>query len=72
MQKCCSNFLAMLFNLLFLLKLQLCASPNVQIYLNRDNSPQDLYAMIFVSSLLYELGNRKSSSTISAESKIAG
>lgn len=69
MQKCCYEFIALFFNLFFPFDITtLCQS----LCTNRDNSLQDLYKMAFVSSLLYELGNRKSSSTISAESKIAG
>ena len=68
MKKCCYEFIALFF-IFFPFEIKtLCQSKCT----NRDNSLQDLYTMAFVSSLLYELGNRKSSSTISAESKIAG
>ena len=66
MKKCCYEFIVFFF---FHFDITTLCQPKRT---NRGNSPQDLYTMAFVSSLLYELGNRKSSSTISAESKIAG
>ena len=56
MQKCSYEFIALLFNFFFLLKLQLCASPNVQIEITHRRTYIQ-WLLYHLYSMSWEIGN---------------